>query len=57
MGVSRIESLWINVDIKEMKVANFKYTGNVLKGDAYCTRKMKMRISMAKKVSTEKYHS
>ena len=50
MRVSRSNvSLQIKVNNRELKEVNhFKYLGSVLTRDGYCTREIKMRISIAK---------
>jgi hypothetical protein len=41
-----------NRELKE--VNHFKYLGNVLRRDSYCTREIKMRISIAKEAFNRK---
>ena len=50
MRVSRSnESLQINVNNRELnEVDHFMYLGSVLTRDGYCTRKIKMRLAIAK---------
>jgi hypothetical protein len=59
MRVSRSnELLQIKVNNRELKeVDHLKYLGSLLTRDGYCTREIKMRIAIAKKHLTEKYHS
>ena len=45
----------IKVDNRELKeIDHFEYHGSVLTGDGYCTRKIKMRIAIAKEVFNRK---
>ena len=49
------ESLQIKVGDRELKgVDNFKYLNSVLTRDGYCTRKIKMRNSIAKEAFNRK---
>jgi hypothetical protein len=59
MRVSRSnESLQIKVNNGELKeVDHFKYLGSGITRDGYCRREIKMRIAIAKKYLTVKYHS
>ena len=42
-------SMWIKVGNRELKeVDHFKYLGNVLTRDGYCTREIKMRVVISK---------
>ena len=52
------ESLRITIDNRELKeVDHFQYLGSVLTREGNCTREIKLRITMAKKVSNRKSHS
>ena len=55
MRVSRSnESLQIKVNNRELKeVDHFKYLGSVRTRDGYCTREIKMRITIAKEALAE----
>jgi hypothetical protein len=54
MRVSKFNQLfWITVGNRTLKeVVHFKYLGNVLTRDGYCTWEIKIRIAIAK----EQYH-
>ena len=48
------ESLQNKANNKELKEIDlFKYLGSMLRRDGYCTREMKMRIVIAKKLNNE----
>ena len=56
MRVSRSnESLQVKVNNRELKeVDHFKFIGSVLTRDGYCTREIKMRISIAREAFNRK---
>ena len=50
----RNEQLQTKIDIRIKEVDNFKYLGNVLTKDCYCTREIKTRIPVAKEAFNRK---
>ena len=53
--VFHIVALFIKIDNREVKeVDHIKYLGTVVTRDGYCTREIKMRISMAKEAFNRK---